>query len=130
MKTKKPFELFTDEELDKYRHQFVISTLRRATYRWPWKNLAAKAAKLERGIYKCVKCSERTRNKDKKLDHIHPVVDPQKGFENWTSYIERLLVGLNGWQVLCKTCHDAKTAIEREERKRARKERKDSRTKV
>lgn len=114
----KDYESFTEEEVEKYRKKFVISALRRATYKWPWRSIAIKAARVGRGVYLCAACGEKVQAKDKKLDHKDPVVDPKKGFEGWDRYIRRLLTGNGGWQVLCKSCHDEKTAKEREERKK------------
>jgi formate-dependent nitrite reductase cytochrome c552 subunit len=40
------------------------------------------------------------------------VVDPKEGFTTWDSYIERLFCPAEHFDVLCKSCHEAKTQIE------------------
>lgn len=114
---KKPFDQFTDEELNTYRHQFVKATLRRASYRWPWRNLIAGQARISRGLYECRLCRQVVRNKDKKIDHILPVVNPGEGFTGWDRFCERLFCNAAGFQVLCDVCHKEKTDKENNERK-------------
>ena len=111
---------FTEEQIEKYRQQFIKNTLRRASYRWPWRNLAASSARIERGVYQCQKCKQKVVNKDKKVDHVSPVVDPKKGFQGWDMYARRLLVSIDGFQILCNTCHLEKTNEERLIRKAAK----------
>jgi 5-methylcytosine-specific restriction endonuclease McrA len=97
---------------------FVTSALRRASSRWAPKYTCKKKARTARNTYKCSLCANSVGNKDIKIDHIHPVVDPTKGFESWDKFIERLFVELDGYQAICITCHKTKTAEEREIRKK------------
>ena len=97
---------------------FVTSALRRASSRWAPKYLTKKNARTARNTYTCSLCAKSVGNKDIKIDHIHPVVDPTKGFVSWDSFIERLFVELDGYQAVCITCHQTKTAEEREIRKK------------
>lgn len=53
------------------------------------------------------------------LDHIEPVVEPRKGYCDWNTYIERLYVGPEEYQGLCRTCHAEKSKKEVEERTEA-----------
>lgn len=106
---------------------FITSCLRRATNRWGPKNLTLQEARVSKGVYRCAGCKEdvpvtvkleghkRTRNVF--VDHIYPIIDPQKGFTTWDEYIERMFCEKSGLQVLCKDCHDKKTAQERQEAK-------------
>ena len=55
------------------------------------------------------------------VDHIHPVIDPVKGFETWDDTISRMFCEESGLQVLCHECHTVKTQEERELRNAARK---------
>lgn len=95
------------------RHSFVRQSLRRASFRWPARNAAMKKARKARAQYECAMCKNLFGPKEVALDHIDPVVDPNDGFVSWDSYIVKLLCPEDGYQVLCHTCHDAKTAVER-----------------
>lgn len=119
-KLTKQYDQYTLEDIKKYRKAFVVSSLRRASYRWPWRNIAMKNARIERGIYECKACGNRVKAKEKQLDHINSVVNPERGFEGWNGYIERLLPGTDGFSVLCRVCHASKTTKERERRKAVR----------
>lgn len=103
-----------DEVLfQKFLKNFIVQTLRRATYRWPYKNLAKSAKRIERGLYTCEGCGNAFGNSDIELDHIVPVIDLQNGFTTWDDFIKRLFVKTEGFQVLCsKICHANKTATE------------------
>lgn len=116
MTTKKPKEFNLKS--------FIINTLRRASYRHPARNEALKAARIERGLYKCAMCTEIFPKKIIKLDHKDPVVNPVTGFTTWDDYIPRMFCEASGYQVICETCHDSKTAVERELRKTYRKKKK------
>lgn len=96
---------------------FIISALRRASCRWAPKYSARKDARVARNSYRCAACSALVGNKDAKVDHIRPVVDTAKGFTTWDEYIARMFVEKEGYQLLCRTCHDAKTKHERTLRK-------------
>jgi hypothetical protein len=56
------------------------------------------------------------------VDHIDPVIDPEKGFENWDIFISRLFVSIDRLQLLCNypgerdgviSCHKEKTKEEK-----------------
>ena len=104
--------------------RFLISILRRATYRWPPRSEVLKNARKDRNCYECAMCKEQHKNNEVVLDHIHPVVDPKEGFTTWDDYINRMFPEKEGFQVLCKSCHDIKTTLEDEMRKHFNKERK------
>lgn len=100
------------------RKTFVIQTLRRASYRWPSRNEAMAKARVSRGVYECAHCKQHVGNKEKKMDHVEPVVDPVKGFTTFDEYIERMLpMEHTGYQCLCESCHAIKTALENDLRK-------------
>lgn len=103
---------------------FIISTLRRASYRWVGRTQALRAARIERGLYQCNSCKSSFKNKEIRLDHILPIIPVETGFISWDDYINRLFCDASSMQVLCLTCHDSKTNIEKEQRKYYRKERK------
>lgn len=66
--------------------------------------------------YTCASCKKQYPSSEVNVDHLQPVVDPQKGFENWDTYIKRMFCAKENLQVLCTTCHDAKTDDERKQR--------------
>lgn len=101
---------------------FCIAALRRASYRWPGRYTAMKAAHVDRNAYKCAACQGVFPKKEIRLDHVEPVV-PVDGFKNKESFdlhefAERLLVEESGFQVLCDTCHNNKSKIENTERRK------------
>jgi hypothetical protein len=122
MNSKKPFAQYTKDEIEKYRHQFIKNTLRRASYRWPWRSVALKRAWIEWGKYKCEKCKKEIAAKEKQLDHTKPVVNIKKGFQSWDIYCERLFTDASGFKVLCLDCHAKKTKSENEKRRKYRNE--------
>jgi len=118
-------------------NSFVKSQLRKGSMKWAPINIAKKAAWRRRGFYLCADCGIEApttldpetkggkRIKNVYVDHIAPIVDPAEGFTTWDDYIERLYCELENLQVLCKTCHDGKSDIEKSiaaERRRTEKE--------
>ena len=93
--------------------------------RWGPINSVKKKAWVERGKYLCAGCKQvvpLTLNKKKYVfvDHKVPVVDTEEGFQGWDVFIERLFCEEYNLEVLCKSCHDTKSAEEREERKKSK----------
>lgn len=93
------------------RH-WLTNKVRRLSYQWPPRKDAIKKARLERGIYRCNICEGKFGPKEIQLDHIEPVVNEEDGFIDWNIYLERLFCAEEGFQVLCKPCHEAKTFLE------------------
>jgi 5-methylcytosine-specific restriction endonuclease McrA len=105
------------------RIAFVKHVLRSASLRWQPRNQALVNARVERGLYKCAICGENFKRKDVQIDHILPVIDIKEGFTTFDAYIERLLPeDPNAFQICCVTCHETKTMIEDEFRKKYREE--------
>lgn len=100
---------------------FIIAGLRRMTYKWKPRYTVMNAAKIERGRYKCAICTKVHPRKEIALDHIQPVIDPMVGFVDWNTLIPRMFAEEEGWQVLCKPCHKAKSLHENKFRKMAKK---------
>lgn len=103
---------------------WLTSVLRRASYRWPPRSEAIKKARIDRGLYKCAMCLNSFKQSDTIVDHIKSVVPlegfpihPVTGKPDWTIFIERLFCDVDGFQILCNNCADAKTLIEDEMRK-------------
>jgi 5-methylcytosine-specific restriction endonuclease McrA len=102
---------------------FVKNNLRSATRKWAPVNDCKKRAHVARGSYKCDSCGEvvpptvydeekRKRVKNIAVDHIEPVVDPEQGFTSWDDVVDGLFCEPENLQLLCKKCHDAKSAEE------------------
>jgi 5-methylcytosine-specific restriction endonuclease McrA len=99
------------EAFDKFRNNFVMAALRRATYRWPYGHIAMGRQRVERGFYTCEDCKEVFGPKEINKDHIEPVI-PVTGKKSWDETIERMFVKSTAYQILCINCHDNKTKIE------------------
>lgn len=115
---------------------WVIWALRKASYRWPPRNVALRAAsvtkadyekksgektsKLVRNFYKCKGCGLVFSRRGVSIDHVAPVVDPRRGWQGFDAYITRMFVPSLGFQILCNGCHDKKTAKENKTRKQVR----------
>lgn len=104
---------------------YIKSGLRSLSQKWPPKHEVKKAARVERGRYKCAGYRKRwhivpasTKINGKRVnnvhvDHINPVIDPKEGFVSWDKVIERMFCEAEGLQVLCYDCHKRKTHDER-----------------
>jgi len=104
-------------------NSFIKSALRQASRRWAPIQQAKTNARVSRGLYECAHCKGHVpptirngskRDKNVFVDHIHPIIDPAKGFTTWDECIERMFCELDGLQVLCKDCHDTKTNEEKQ----------------
>ena len=122
---------------------WVTSHLRSMSRKWPPKNMCLKIAKEEArrriaeepdkypemltkagkpktGYFVCEICDtiqNIEKGKNIAADHIEPIVDPIEGFQGWDQWIERALVETDGFQCLCKDCHDKKSKAENELRR-------------
>lgn len=92
----------------KERQKFLKSTLRWASYKWPPRNKAIKAARVSRGLYQCAVCEAHFKRHQVQLDHIIAV----GSIDDLNGYAERLLCNAEGFQVLCKPCHLSKSLDE------------------
>jgi hypothetical protein len=95
---------------------FIRSALRSAFQKWGPKHEAKKIAKRGYNQYECAHCGEIYGNKDTEVDHIQPA-GSLKTYEDLPSFVERMFCEVDGFQVLCKTCHQVKTNEERKARK-------------
>lgn len=112
-------------ELQKELKRFLIPKLRSASYRWKFRSDAIKSARKSRGIYECNICKSEMKNGEFVADHKDPVV-PFEGWDgrDWTTYINRMFVAEEGFQIICKSCHDIKTDTEVQIRKMYREKKK------
>jgi len=60
----------------------------------------------------CLKNGKQKRVSNCLADHITPIVDPVSGFEGFDKWIERCFIE-EGYQALCRDCHQIKTNDER-----------------
>jgi len=95
---------------------FLVSQLRRASYKWPERTKVLQAARIERGLYKCATCLQIFDRHSVQIDHTEPVV-PLEGWDNWDGYIARMFCSEDKMSCLCKPCHKSKTYLENELRK-------------
>lgn len=114
---------------------WLIYKLRRISLQWPPKNQAKQLARVEGDFklkkdgtpgkrrhihYRCNVCKELFKDKEMDLDHIDPVI-PKEGFDSWDGVITRLFCDVDGFQMICKSCHEKKTKSELGERVEKRK---------
>ncbi len=111
---------------------FIKGALRAASTKWGPMHQCIRDAKVGYGQYQCAGCGAigpptlpppeggKRRIKNIIADHIHPIIDPVKGFETWDVLIDRLFVEVDGYQALCHSCHKTKTAEENLIRKESR----------
>lgn len=106
---------------------FIRSALRAASIRWPPKADAMKAARRayqgtdnarQKWEYWCAACEQWKMGKDVRVDHIEPC-GSLKCAEDLPGFVTRMFCEEDGFQVVCKSCHDRKTARERDEKKNA-----------
>lgn len=105
---------------------FIKSALRAASNRWApkWECINdsfVRKGKSAKGrhckLHRCAHCEKLFPKGEMRADHIEPVVDPDIGFVDWNTYIERMFPERDGYQALCDGCHKIKTAEERKRRK-------------
>ena len=102
----------------------IIGVLRRIGYANITYKPAMQAANVERGKWRCAGCGGLFKRSELHGDHIDPVIDPNIGFVDWNTYMERLFLG--EIQPLCKeNCHKEKTRAENAIRKALREQDKD-----
>lgn len=102
---------------DARKKSFIVSALRSAFSRWGPKQMVVKNARVRRGVYLCEGCNKegpaslpplegnKLRRKNIAADHIDPIVDPEVGFVDYNTWIERGFVESEAFQALCWQCH-------------------------
>lgn len=97
---------------------FIRSGLRAKWNRWPPKYDVLKAArrtvkgKRHKYEYKCAKCKKWFKGSEVQVDHKIPA-GSLKSYQELPGFVERLFVGPDQLDVLCKPCHAKKTKEER-----------------
>jgi hypothetical protein len=92
--------------------------LRMLWNRSPMKWEAYNRAKLKPAYVRCENCNKETYWKLAEVDHKQPVVAVDEGPKDVATYAARLNCASEGLQVLCETCHQAKSKNENSRRKR------------
>lgn len=92
--------------------QFVKVKLRRASLMWKPRNLALKAARVDRGLYQCEMCKDIFPRQNVQLDHKAPVMDIRAPDFTFDNFVRRLFVDVSGFAVLCINCHLIKSTLE------------------
>lgn len=101
--------------------QFVISGLRRMSYKIPMRAAALSRARVKRGKYKCEMCGKIVSKSQIAVDHILPIV-PVTGWDTFDGYIKRLFCMPEGLSIICKNpCHANKTKEENAQRRKNKK---------
>lgn len=105
-------------------NSFIKSALRGA--RWPQKYVCVRNAYVKDGLnpktgrkcklHQCPQCDNLFPQNQMVADHIEAVVGPE-GFTNWDDYIRRLFCEADGFQAICKDCHNRITNHEKQTRK-------------
>lgn len=104
-------------------NSFIKGGLRGISRRWPPKYQAIAEAYTGTKInnasgrmakhYRCAECLGEYPAKMINADHIEAIIDPEVGFVDWDTVIERMFCEKDGLQILCSGCHATKTAAER-----------------
>lgn len=122
----------------------IIDLIRKLTWQWQPIKDAEIPAKVDKALFECASCKnyvyKGTSDKNFKEykekysskavikgriyhDHIEPVIPVDKQTKDLTfdEIIDRMFCKVDNIQILCKPCHDRKTDLEKEERKRNKK---------
>ena len=97
---------------------FIRSALRQAFQKWgprhTARNLASRPVegKRWRFEYQCAKCEDWFKGDEVQVDHIVPC-GTLTDFSHLPEFVERMFCEADGFQVLCKPCHQEKTNDER-----------------
>lgn len=98
---------------------FIRSALRSAFQKWGPKHEAKKRAKVQYNTYVCAHCDKWYASSQVEVDHIKPAGSLKK-FDDLPGFVERMFCEAEGFQVLCKECHQVKTNKEKADAKQLR----------
>lgn len=93
---------------------------------WSWSPIRKEALKLANNT--CANCGKKATETNKlQVDHVDPVIDIKAGWKGFDSFIKRLLdidpitgerLNQIKVQAICRVCHETKTTLEKELRKK------------
>jgi len=92
------------------RNAKIRSALRQVWLRSPLRYEAVKAARVERGRYKCSVCNELFSAKEIQIDHIEPAGSLIGSVD---AFVERLFCPSEKLRAVCRPCHKSITNINR-----------------
>jgi 5-methylcytosine-specific restriction endonuclease McrA len=103
------------------KFSFIRSALRRAFMRWPAnyeaRNAVRRASQSSnprlKWEFQCAQCGKWWPAKETHIHHIVPC-GSLKDFKDLGAFAERLFVGADGLELLCKGCHKIKHKQEKE----------------
>lgn len=98
------------------RSPMVRDTMMKVRREVPKFNKDGTRAKKDAVQYLCGVCNEYVSSTKIAVDHKIPVIDVDKGFVDWNTFVDRVFCDLSNLQVICDPCHQAKTNSERFER--------------
>lgn len=96
---------------------FIRSALRSAFTKWGPKFEAKAKAKVAYNTYVCAACDGWFGTKEVEVDHIEPAGSLRK-YEDLPRFVERMFCEVDGFQILCKECHQKKTNAEKAARRK------------
>lgn len=114
-----PYEQYPEWSQAKF-FGFLRSALRSASSRWPPKYQCLNAAtrpyvgpdKRRKKERQCAHCKEWFATTQTQADHIIPA-GSLSSWEDLVPFVQRMFVGIEGFQCLCSECHTVKTTKER-----------------
>jgi len=98
------------------RSPLVIEVMADARRKKPRYNKDGSLSVIPLVEYLCSECSIWVPSKMASVDHKEPVIDPQIGFVDWNTYIDRMYCPKENLRLLCLPCHQAKSNQERFEK--------------
>lgn len=108
---------------------FLRTGLRQMSVRWHPRRLAMDSARREakpeeklhpnqRFVYECASCHKWLSAKQVEVDHIDAIGSLKK-FDDLPGFCERLFCEVDGFQVLCVSCNEAKKHVDKANREDA-----------
>lgn len=95
------------------RSPMVREVMNKVRRERPWFKKDGSQATKPRVEFLCSSCNKWHMGKDIQVDHQTPVIDPELGFVDWNTFINRLFCDVSNLTVLCKDCHKTKTDAEK-----------------
>lgn len=68
--------------------------------------------KLQKWEYMCAECGKWKKRTDMEKDHIDPC-GQLTSYEDLVGFVKRMSVEVDGFQILCKVCHNSKSQAEK-----------------